>query len=157
MHGEKVHTAKALALAMAWIARQQRRWCGLVAYSGDSGQRLLALPPGRWNEIAVMDWLDAFIGYGSSLDVPIKELPDYYCKLGAPQGQTDVILITDALCHIPSEAKLRFLDWKRQVQARVISLIIESTPGDLRDISEEVHEVHSLSVTEGAVERVLSI
>jgi len=43
------------------------------------------------------------------------------------------------------------------VQARVISLIIESTPGDLRDISEEVHEVHSLSVTEGAVERVLSI
>jgi uncharacterized protein with von Willebrand factor type A (vWA) domain len=31
MEGERVHTAKALALAMAWIARQQRRWCGLIA------------------------------------------------------------------------------------------------------------------------------
>jgi uncharacterized protein with von Willebrand factor type A (vWA) domain len=47
MAGDKVHTAKALALALAWIARQQKRWCGLVAYSGDSGERLLALPPGR--------------------------------------------------------------------------------------------------------------
>jgi len=35
MEGEKAHTAKALALALAWIARRQRRWCGLVAYSGD--------------------------------------------------------------------------------------------------------------------------
>ena len=50
MSGEKVHTAKALALALAWVARSQRRWCGLVAYSGDSGERLLALPPGRWDE-----------------------------------------------------------------------------------------------------------
>jgi hypothetical protein len=40
------HTAKALA----WVARQQRRWSGLIAYSGKSGERLLALPPGRWNE-----------------------------------------------------------------------------------------------------------
>ena len=47
MQGEKVHTAKALALALAWIARQQGRWSALVAYSGDSGERLLALPPGR--------------------------------------------------------------------------------------------------------------
>jgi len=37
MQGDKVHTAKALALALAWIARQQQRWCGLVAYSANSG------------------------------------------------------------------------------------------------------------------------
>ena len=72
MAGEKANTAKALALALAWIARQQRRWCGLVAYSGDSGERLLSLPPGRWNEVAVMDWLAQFIGRGSCLDVPVR-------------------------------------------------------------------------------------
>src|SRR3954463_11522285 len=75
MQGDKVHTAKALALALAWIARMQKRWCGLVAYSGDSGQRLLALPPGRWEEAKVMDWLEQFIGLGSSLDVPVREMP----------------------------------------------------------------------------------
>ena len=50
MQGEKAHTAKALGLALAWIARHQKRWCALCAYSGDSGERLLALPPGRWDE-----------------------------------------------------------------------------------------------------------
>ncbi len=157
MQGDKVHTAKALALALAWIARQQRRWCGLVAYSGSSGERLLALPPGRWDEIAVMDWLEQFIGRGSNLDVPVRELPDYYQKLGAPVGKTDIILITDAICHIPHELQSCFCTWKQSVQARVLSLIIQSRPGDLTAISDEVHEVPSLNVTEAAVERVLSI
>ena len=74
MEGQKVHTAKALALALAWVARHQKRWIALVAYSGDSGERLLPLPPGRWNEPALMDWLAAFIGHGSSLDVPASKL-----------------------------------------------------------------------------------
>jgi len=39
----------------------------------------------------------------------------------------------------------------------VVSLIIQSTPGDLQAISDEVHEVHSLDATEAAVERVLSL
>jgi uncharacterized protein with von Willebrand factor type A (vWA) domain len=69
MDGMKVHTAKALGLALAWTARQQRRWAGLIAYSGGSGERLLALPPGRWNEPALCDWLSDFIGGGSDLDV----------------------------------------------------------------------------------------
>jgi len=50
----------ALALALAW-----------VAYSGGSGERLLTLPPGRWDEAALCDWLSAFIGGGSDLDLPI--------------------------------------------------------------------------------------
>jgi uncharacterized protein with von Willebrand factor type A (vWA) domain len=157
MSGEPGHTAKALALALAWIARQQRRWCGLVAYSGNSGERLLALPPGRWDEIAMMDWLSEFIGGGSSLDVPVRELPDYYQRLGAPVGKTDVILITDAICHIPAELQGQFINWKRHAQARVISLVIGSRPGDLANISDETHQVPSLAVSEAAVEGVLSI
>lgn len=157
MSGDKVHTAKALALALAWIARQQKRWCGLIAYSGNSGERLLALPPGRWNESAVMDWLADFIGGGSSLDVPVRELPAYYRQIGAPMGKTDVIFITDAMCRIPTKLQEDFCIWKKQVQARLIALIIHSTPGDLSAISDEVHEVPSLTVTETAVERVLAI
>src|SRR5262245_62472889 len=44
MEGEKAHTAKALALALAWVARHQGRWCALVGYSGGSGEGLRALP-----------------------------------------------------------------------------------------------------------------
>ena len=54
-----------------------------------------------------MDWLEAFLGRGGDLDVPVRELPDYYRRLGAPPGQTDVILVTGAPCHIPAGCKIR--------------------------------------------------
>jgi uncharacterized protein with von Willebrand factor type A (vWA) domain len=72
MSGEKGHAAKALALALAWVARSQRRWAALVSYSGDTGERLLALPPARWDEAALADWLEQFLGGGSSIDVPVR-------------------------------------------------------------------------------------
>ena len=45
----------------------------------------------------------------------------------------------------------------RQVRARLITLVIGGSAGDLGLISDETHEVHSLSVTEEAVGRVLSV
>ena len=157
MNGEKAHTAKALALALAWIARQQGRWSALVAYSGDSGERLLALPPGRWNEAALADWLTAFIGRGSDLDVPIRELPRMYSEMKAPPGVTDVILVTDAICQIPAEVRERFCAWKRSAQIRAIALVIDNPHGDLAAVADEVHSVRSLDADESAVGRVLSI
>lgn len=157
MQGQKVHTAKALALALAWVARHQKRWISLVAYSGDTGERLLALPPGRWDEGALMDWLCGFLGCGSSLDIPVREMPDYYRRLNAPRGRTDLIFVTDAICRVPADLAERFLAWKQQVQARLISLVIDSSPGDLTHLSDEAHQVKSLAVTEEGVERVLSI
>jgi uncharacterized protein with von Willebrand factor type A (vWA) domain len=157
MQGEKVHTAKALALALAWIARRQKRWCALVAYSGDSGERLLALPPGRWDESQLADWLSAFIGHGSDLDVPVREMPEYYRKLGAPVGVTDLVFVTDAIARIPHPVRERFLTWKAEVRARLIALVVDNEPGDLAAISDETHTVRSLSVDEEAIGRVLSV
>ncbi|MCE9567315.1 MAG: hypothetical protein K8U57_35385 [Planctomycetes bacterium] len=157
MQGQKAHTAKGLALALAWIARSQKRWCGLLAYSGDSGERLLALPPGRWDEAALCNWLTQFIGHGSELDIPVREMPDYYRRLGAPHGITDLVFITDAKCKLDSATQTRFLTWKQSAQARLISLVIDNSPGDLAAISDEVHSVRSLDPTDDAVGKVLSL
>jgi uncharacterized protein with von Willebrand factor type A (vWA) domain len=157
MAGVKAHTAKALALALAWVARRQRRWAGLVAFSGDSGERLLALPPRRWDESAVCDWLSAFIGRGSDLDVPVNEMPRMYKEIGAPAGVTDVVFLTDAQARIPADARDRFLAWKHAVRARVITLVIDNPPGDLAAVSDECHLVRALDPGDDAVGRVLSI
>jgi uncharacterized protein with von Willebrand factor type A (vWA) domain len=157
MAGTKVETAKALALALAWIARQQRRWCALVAFSGSSGERLLALPPGRWDEAALVEWLEAFIGRGSDLDLPLRELPDYFRRLRCPEGITDIIAITDAILRIPETLRASFNAWKVQVKARMISLVVRSEPGDLTQVSDEVHLVSGLDPSTEAVGRVLSI
>ncbi len=157
MSGEKIHTAKALALALAWVARRQRRWCALCAYSGDSGERLLALPPGRWDEGRLADWLCAFIGHGSDLDVPVREMPRMYAALGAPPGVTDLIFVTDAVCRLPADVRDAFLAWKAAARARLVTLVVDNAPGDLARISDEVHAVRSLSPDADAVGRVLSL
>ena len=157
MEGAKAHTAKALALALAWVARQQCRWAGLIAYSGGSGERLLALPPGRWDESALCDWLSAFIGGGSDLDVPISELPRMFAEIGAPAGVTDLVMVTDAKCRIGMDLRDRFLAWKQLAKARVVSLVIGNSPGDLAGVCDEAHLVRSLDPADGAVGRVLSL
>jgi uncharacterized protein with von Willebrand factor type A (vWA) domain len=157
MSGEKIHTAKALALALAWVARQQRRWCALVAYSGDSGERLLALPPGRWDEAGLGDWLAAFIGHGSDIDVPVREMPRMYAELKAPTGVTDLVFVTDARCRLPAEVKNHFLKWKELSQARLLTLVVDNPPGDLALVSDEVQMVKSLDPDSDAVGRVLSL
>jgi uncharacterized protein with von Willebrand factor type A (vWA) domain len=157
MEGEPNHASKALALAIAWIARRQKRWCALVAYSGDSGERLLPLPPGQWDEAAVLDWLTEFIGKGSSLDVPVRELPDYYARLGAPRGKTDVLFLTDARVALPAAVRDAFLAWKTSVQARLMTLVIGGDAGDLAAISDEIYPVGSFDVAEDDVGRVVSL
>lgn len=155
MAGEKIHTAKALALA--WVARRQRRWAALVAYSGDSGERLLALPPGRWDEVKLTGWLTAFLGRGSDLDIPVRELPRMYRELGAPPGVTDVVFVTDAVCRIPPAVRDAFLGWKKAARARLVTLVIDNVPGDLAHVSDEVHAVRSLGPDADAVGRVLAL
>jgi uncharacterized protein with von Willebrand factor type A (vWA) domain len=157
MVGERNHAAKALALALAWIARQQKRWCALIAYSGDSGERILRLPLGKWDEVALMDWLEAFIGMGSDLDVPVREMPNFYESLKAPKGKTDLIFLTDAACSISAKLAKTFIDWKKSVQAKLITLVIDSEPEDLAKISDEVHRIRAVDVSEFGVERILSI
>ena len=104
-----------------------------------------------------MDWLCEFLGGGSSLDVPVEEMPRYYQQLKAPAGDTDVIFVTDCQVRIPEAYENRFSGWKRAVKARLITLVIGGAPGDLARISDEVHLVQALAVTEVAVGRVLSI
>ncbi len=157
MSGDRIHSAKALALALAWVARHQRRWCALVAYSGDTGERLLPLPPGRWDETKLLDWLTAFLGRGSEIDVPVRELPRMYQELKAPTGVTDVIFVTDAVCRLPAAVTDAFLAWKRQAKARLITLVLNTAAGDLTAVSDEIHLVHTLAPDADAVGRLLSL
>jgi uncharacterized protein with von Willebrand factor type A (vWA) domain len=158
MRGDKIHTGKALALALAWVAGRQRRWCALVAFAGTSEGRVLALPPGRWDEAALADWLTSFLGGGTTCEVPLVELPGrYWRELRCPRGKTDMICITDAQLVVPPAVRDTFLAWKAQEQARLISIVIESQPGDLAGVSDEIHLVPSLAVTEPAVARAVAL
>jgi uncharacterized protein with von Willebrand factor type A (vWA) domain len=157
MVGHRNESAKAVALTIAWLARKQGRWCGLVAFSGGTGHRVLSLPPDRWNQVDLLDWLQSFLGCGSDQDVPVAELPAIFTEIGAPLGKSDIIYVTDAELRISDKKASAFKAWKRTVQARLISLVLNSDPGDLTSISDEVHLINSLDPTEVGIRKVFSL
>lgn len=159
MKGDPVENAKAFALAMCWIAKHQKRYIGLVGYSGGTTGNLLALPPGKWDQGKLLDWLTHFFGRGTDMDVPLVELPTRYWKeLGAPRGKTDLILITDAICRVPVEMRDNFNSWKEREKVRCISIILnQPTAGELQSVSDEVYLTSTISPDEEGIERCLSI
>ena len=165
MRGDKVEAAKAFALAMAWIARRQRRWCAMVAYTGavswgsEPGIRILPMNNnGKWNEGELLNWLEQFMGLGSDIDVPVREMPQIYADLKAPVGATDVIFVTDAECCLPPHIVKNFNTWKKTVNARLISLVIGCGDGaSLKKVSNEVHCLKQLEADSEAVGACLSI
>ena len=157
MEGEKAHTAKALALALAWVARRQRRWCGLVAYCGDSGERLLALPPGRWDESALCDWLSAFIGGVRTSTCRSASCPGCTGRSAPRPGRpTWSWSPTPGAASRPTSGGASSTG-RRRARAGVIALVIGNPPGDLAAICDEVHTVASLDPGGDAVGRVLSL
>lgn len=161
MCGDKEVTAKALALTLAWMARRQKRWCALVAFSGGSEGRVLAMPPGKWDDLTLLEWLEQFLDGGTDMDVPLNELPNVYWPKfvadGLQRGKTDIVTITDAEVHVPGKLRDDFNAWKKREQARMITLVIRSRAGDLASVSDEVHHIRDVSLSETAVQDVLSI
>jgi len=155
---DNILRAKALALALAWVADHQGRWCGLIAYSGDTGERLLSLPPGRWPSLELHKWLSEFIGGGSDIDVPVRELPRMYDQIGAPVGKTDVVMITDAICDVPDEDCEAFKRWKEKASVKATAIVVGQRGGSLEDVCDTVHYVPAgIDVTDQAICDVFEI
>lgn len=164
----KVEQAKALALAMAWIAAKQKRFCALVSFSSASqGGELAILPPGQWDQNKILDWLEHFFNGGTDMDVPMKTLPnEYWPKLmaaGAAQGKTDIVIVTDGEVNMPEKIEKKFMAWKSKEKVKLYSIILRDSlqdkAGDLGRVSDTVHLIDrdALNANSEAVGQVLSI
>lgn len=164
MSGEPEEWAKAIALTLAWNAKAENRFCVLIGYSGGTEGTKLVLPPkskGKWDENALLEWLTHFFGAGTDMDVPLEQLPNQwwneFVKQGMSRGKTDLILVTDAICHVPSKMEQDFLAWKAREQVHCTSIIINQNGGELANISDELHTVPTLDLRQDIVQKILSI
>ena len=84
-------------------------------------------------------------------------MPAIFAEIGAPEGKTDLIYISDAQLRINTNHAEAFLEWKASVKAKLTSLVIGSEPGDLTTISDKVHLFEMLSPALIGSEQVFSI
>lgn len=141
MCGEKVQEAKSVALAMYWIAKQQRRWCCLYGFSGGTRGNYVVLPPGEEKYSEVMSWLEHFFDRGTACDVPIDVLPHQWDEIGCPAGKTDIVFLTDALVNTSEEIKQHFNEWRASVKAKVQTVVVggfAAKKGDLHEVSDSL-------------------
>lgn len=162
MRGAKAAAAKGFALALAHVARWQKRWAALVGFAGGTAGTLLPLPPGRWDETAVCEWLVHFYGGGTTLDVPLVELPGKYWPSlvgsGMRRGKTDVVMVTDAIVSAPAAVAEAFLRWKAAESVRLVTVLVgASDAGDLAALSDEVHAVSGLRPDGPEASHILSL
>jgi len=159
MMGDPVENAKAFALSMAWVARHQRRYCCLIGYSGGTEGNVLVLPPGKWDQEGLVNWLAHFFSGGTTMDVPLVELPGRYWEIiGAPKGKTDVVIITDALCYVPQSIADPFNHWKKRENVRCFGFVLGGAhPGELVKVLDELFIMKDINTNEEGVAKALSI
>jgi len=160
MNGAKIETAKGLALALAWIARKQRRWCVLIGFAGGTAGTRCVLPPSQWDEVALLDWLEHFFNGGTTMDVPLNEVPRWWPEFvaaGMTRGKTDMVMITDAEVQVPPALEKSFREFKAAEKVRLNVLVVQGDPGNIACVADEVNTVPALTVEADAVGAVLSI
>lgn len=162
MNGEKIIAAKGLAMALAWLASHQNRWIALVGFAGGTEGTRLALPPRHNQQEQLIEWLLHFYGGGTTMDVPLAELPTTYwpefMASGAAAGKTDVILITDAIVNCDEPMRAAYLKWAAAEQVKTYGIVIGGdSAGDLESICSRCWSLPELGMDTDAVQDVLSI
>lgn len=158
-HDDRIYHAKALALSIAWVADYQNRWCGLVGYSRSHQQRKLSLPPGKWNNGELVDWLRGF--YRKGTHVPLPSIEKHFQEFGCPRGETDLIVLTDGVVQYGSKldnVTADFLAWKEKNQCKATAIIVgNNTAGDLDGMMDNIHFMPQLDANNAGIKEVLSI
>lgn len=155
MQGEPIAEAKALALALTWLAKTQRRWVCLVGWSSQSQVRSLVLPPDHKKQGQVVEWCQTMWNGGTY--PPVARIGELFEEAGAPEGKTDLIWITDGCCNIYENDIAEFNEFRSTNKVRSFVLGIGGHPSGFEEIADEIQTVPSLSVDESAVSDILSI
>lgn len=161
MDGQRNEQSKGLCLALAWIARHQRRPILMASFADGRQSRMFTSTARDPKPVELSQWVTAFMNGGTSFDVPFSVLPahiDAHPEL-YPVGETDVILISDGCFPIPRPVLDQFGEWKKRRQARLITVLIgeNQVPRDLAEASDRALLAKDLGLDCEAVAEVLSV
>lgn len=154
MNGERIIAAKGLALSLAWLARQQNRWCCLVGWSSSGYIHELVLDPSTPNS-KLMDWACESLGGGTR--PPVEIIPELFEQTNAPEGKTDIIWITDGECGIDERVIEEFQDWRKEHKCKVWTIGIGCKAESFEPFSDQTVMVSQLSTSEPVIEEIFSM
>lgn len=154
MDGERIEAAKGLALAMASIARAQKRPFLLCAWSGTPEIRTASGSPD-----AIVEWLEAFFGGGTTLEGPLFTLPTTAWPKGIIGAKADHIIITDDDVSVKADTLSDYKLWAKLNHVRTfgIGVGVRKATTLAQFCDGGVWTLPSLDLNNPALEVILSI
>lgn len=156
MSGQPEAEAKALSLAMLWIARHQRRDCVCIGFGSDSEPlREFRFPNGRSTPEQLSDWIGNFLNGGTDFEKPLGAALKH---VDAMQRRGDIIFVTDGVCRVSEPFMAAFKSAKRARAIQCIGIVVGAGDGGpLQQLCDRVHVVGSLSVANSATRDAISV
>jgi len=157
MGGDQIAAAKGFALSMAWLARQQKRWCCLVGWSSENQIRTLKIDPHKTND-DIMDWCLQFFKGGTA--PPFNEVPKLFEETGAPKGQTDVIWVTDGEIYLGNNTDKKYQPYqtfRKEAKVKVWTVGIGVPAESFQPFSDVVTQVSGLTTGQPVIGELLSL
>ncbi len=151
-----IDEAKALALCMARIALEQKRWIFLVEFGDYDEWKELILTPDAWDAKALVDWLEHFHDGGTDFRC-LTRLTRSWARWGCPQGKTDIVIATDCGASLDEEIVKPFNEFKKKFDVRMYGLAINSCTGDLPLVCDKAVTTSSMGLDSQPIREILSM
>lgn len=157
MRGAPIECAKAIGLALVYIATAQRRPVKLVSFASRHQTKELDIAPGENKSAELMDWLLSMLNGGTDPDAFVEQIPN---RWNFPKGTTDFIVVTDGLMNVSASQTESFLAFKQEHKVRLQTVFIGpsyTNLGSLVPISDAIAAVPDLTLSQEAITDILSL
>ena len=148
MSGEKEIWAKAVVLALLFIARRQRRPFAAIAFASASQIRIKIIERPELATMAdVLEIAELFLSGGTDFQRPLTEARQII-EAGGRFERADVVFVTDGLCRITDEFLAEFDAFKKRTGTRVFAVLVDvgqNAETSVRQWADQVHRVVDLA------------
>ena len=141
MSGEKELWAKAVALATAVIARKQKRTFALILFSERVKDVFTFNPKTPPSAADLLKIAETFYGGGTNFEEPLNKA----IELSREVKNSDILFITDGECSVSTLFLVKFLDFKKKTDTRLITVLINTEETEsVKRLSDEIVSVEDL-------------
>lgn len=123
MNGDRIVTAKALALGMCQAALENGQSYEVFGFSWQGECPTVNSTQGWQEHLA---WCNKFIGGGTDFDSALKLAMEKVEKSGEEASNADIVFITDGEAGVSEDTKKKYLELKKKFGTRLIYLFVGS-------------------------------
>lgn len=160
MQGDKEIWAKAVVLALLFVAKRQKRAFAAVAFGSANEIRIKQIPDPRKATMAdVLEIAEPFFNGGTDFHRPLTEARQIV-EAGGAFERADVVFVTDGIAEVTDDFLSDFLAFKKRTGTRVFGVLVDvgqSAEDSVRRWADQVHRVVDLARDVQAAEEAAKV